>query len=105
MGESIQEKAEAAALHRRLIRNRRNISWYKQHSDFWAWYKYFTDNGNQEAVSVCTNKRTHTHTHYSLLSCRKKCGLVKFSRQKLLQYLAEGFLNTSNVYLIFVFVV
>ncbi|XP_015246139.1 PREDICTED: AT-rich interactive domain-containing protein 1A-like [Cyprinodon variegatus] len=50
VGASIQEKAEAAALHRRLIRNRRNISWYKQHSDFWAWYKYFTDNGNQEAV-------------------------------------------------------
>uniref|UniRef100_A0A3Q4G9Y9 Actinodin1 n=1 Tax=Neolamprologus brichardi TaxID=32507 RepID=A0A3Q4G9Y9_NEOBR len=48
-GESIQEKAAAAAAHRRLIRNRRNISWYKQHSDFWAWYKYFTDNGNQEA--------------------------------------------------------
>ncbi|XP_027861336.1 actinodin1 [Xiphophorus couchianus] len=50
VGESIQEKAEAAASHRRLIRNRRNISWYKQHSDFWAWYKYFTDNGNQDAV-------------------------------------------------------
>uniref|UniRef100_A0A8C6UN03 Actinodin1 n=1 Tax=Neogobius melanostomus TaxID=47308 RepID=A0A8C6UN03_9GOBI len=50
-GQSIQEKAEAAANHRRLIRNRRNVSWYKQHSDFWAWYKYFTDNGNQEAVS------------------------------------------------------
>nr|XP_057916599.1 actinodin1 [Doryrhamphus excisus] len=49
-GESIQEKAAAAASHRRLIRNRRNISWYKQHSDFWNWYKYFTDNGNQEAV-------------------------------------------------------
>ncbi|XP_071751514.2 actinodin1 [Centroberyx gerrardi] len=49
-GESIQEKEAAAAAHRRLIRNRRNISWYKQHSDFWGWYKYFTDNGNQEAV-------------------------------------------------------
>ncbi|XP_072235170.1 actinodin1 [Leuresthes tenuis] len=49
-GESIQERATAAALQRRLIRNRRNISWYKQHSDFWAWYKYFTDNGKQEAV-------------------------------------------------------
>ncbi|XP_061877957.1 actinodin1 isoform X1 [Entelurus aequoreus] len=49
-GESIQEKAAAAAAHRRLIRNRRNISWYKQHSDFWGWYKYFTDNGNQEAI-------------------------------------------------------
>ncbi|KAF6719976.1 hypothetical protein FQA47_011047 [Oryzias melastigma] len=48
--ESIQEKAAAAALQRKLIRNRRNISWYKQHSDFWAWYKYFTDNGNMEAV-------------------------------------------------------
>ncbi|XP_029385391.1 actinodin1 [Echeneis naucrates] len=50
-GESIQEKAAAAASHRRLIRNRRNISWYKQHSDFWSWYKFFTDNGNQEAVA------------------------------------------------------
>uniref|UniRef100_A0A1A7Z2W9 Actinodin1 n=1 Tax=Iconisemion striatum TaxID=60296 RepID=A0A1A7Z2W9_9TELE len=50
VGQSIQEKAATAASHRKLIRNRRNISWYKQHSDFWAWYKYFTDNGNQEAV-------------------------------------------------------
>ncbi|XP_017269528.1 actinodin1 [Kryptolebias marmoratus] len=50
VGESIQEKAAAAASHRRLIRNRRNISWYKQHSDFWAWYKYFTDNNNHDAV-------------------------------------------------------
>ncbi|XP_026219643.1 actinodin1 [Anabas testudineus] len=49
-GESIQERAAAAALQRKLIRNRRNISWYKQHSDFWGWYKFFTDNGNQEAV-------------------------------------------------------
>ncbi|XP_044033182.1 actinodin1 [Siniperca chuatsi] len=49
-GDRIQESAAAAELHRRLIRNRRNISWYKQHSDFWGWYKYFTDNGNQEAV-------------------------------------------------------
>ncbi|XP_026148646.1 actinodin1 [Mastacembelus armatus] len=49
-GKRIQERAAAATLHRRLIRNRRNISWYKQHSDFWGWYKYFTDNGNQEAV-------------------------------------------------------
>ncbi|KAM4606278.1 actinodin1 isoform 1-T2 [Polymixia lowei] len=50
VGESIQERATAAATQRRLIRNRRNISWYKQHSDFWGWYKFFTDNGNQEAV-------------------------------------------------------
>ncbi|KAM7369677.1 hypothetical protein PAMP_010981 [Pampus punctatissimus] len=49
-GESIQERSDAAALHRKLIRNRRNISWYNQHSDFWGWYKYFTDNGNQEAI-------------------------------------------------------
>ncbi|XP_076577697.1 actinodin1 [Chaetodon auriga] len=49
-GESIQERSAAAESHRRLIRNRRNISWYKQHSDFWSWYKFFTDNGNQEAV-------------------------------------------------------
>ncbi|XP_034416589.1 actinodin1 [Cyclopterus lumpus] len=46
-GESIQE---SAAAHRKLVRNRRNISWYKQNSDFWGWYKYFTENGNQEAV-------------------------------------------------------
>ncbi|KAM6970879.1 LOW QUALITY PROTEIN: actinodin1 [Tautogolabrus adspersus] len=49
-GESIQESSASAELHRRLIRNRRNISWYKQHSDFWGWYKFFTENGNQEAV-------------------------------------------------------
>lgn len=56
-GESIREKSAAAESHRRLIRNRRNISWYKQHSDFWNWYKYFTDNGNQEAVSIRTSTR------------------------------------------------
>ncbi|XP_068604380.1 actinodin1 [Brachionichthys hirsutus] len=50
MRASIKERSAAAESHRRLIRNRRNISWYKQHSDFWNWYKYFTDNGNQEAV-------------------------------------------------------
>ncbi|XP_045911454.1 actinodin1 [Micropterus dolomieu] len=49
-GESIQERAAAAESYRRLIRNRRNISWYNQHSDFWGWYKYFTDNSNQEAI-------------------------------------------------------
>ncbi|XP_068160553.1 actinodin1 [Antennarius striatus] len=49
-GESIKERSAAAESHRRLIRNRRNISWYQQHSDFWGWYKYFTDIGNQEAV-------------------------------------------------------
>ncbi|XP_077410948.1 actinodin1 isoform X2 [Vanacampus margaritifer] len=49
-GASVRTPAEATAAHRRLSRNRRNISWYKQHSDFWSWYKYFTDNGNQEAV-------------------------------------------------------
>uniref|UniRef100_A0A4W4H642 Actinodin1 n=1 Tax=Electrophorus electricus TaxID=8005 RepID=A0A4W4H642_ELEEL len=36
---------------KKLNRNRRNISWYKQHSDFWNWYKYFTDNGNQQGVA------------------------------------------------------
>uniref|UniRef100_A0A668A2G9 Actinodin1 n=1 Tax=Myripristis murdjan TaxID=586833 RepID=A0A668A2G9_9TELE len=49
-GNGKDEKAAAAEAHRRLIRHRRNISWYKQHADFWSWYKYFTDNGNQEAV-------------------------------------------------------
>ncbi|KAI4806864.1 hypothetical protein KUCAC02_017657 [Chaenocephalus aceratus] len=49
-GESIQEVSAAAELHRKLIRNRRNISWYKENSDYWGWYKYFTENGNQEAV-------------------------------------------------------
>uniref|UniRef100_A0AAY4F068 Actinodin1 n=1 Tax=Denticeps clupeoides TaxID=299321 RepID=A0AAY4F068_9TELE len=43
--------AVSSATSQRLIRNRRNISWYKQHSDFWNWYKYFTDTGNQEGVS------------------------------------------------------
>uniref|UniRef100_A0A672ZIK1 Actinodin1 n=1 Tax=Sphaeramia orbicularis TaxID=375764 RepID=A0A672ZIK1_9TELE len=51
-GKSIQERAMAAANHRKLIRNRRNISWYKQHSDFWSWYKFFTDNGNQEVQEM-----------------------------------------------------
>ncbi|XP_056439941.1 uncharacterized protein LOC130377028 [Gadus chalcogrammus] len=49
-GASVQERAAEQASSRQLVRNRRNISWYKQHADFWSWYKYFTDNGNQEAV-------------------------------------------------------
>lgn len=55
-GESIQEVSAAAELHRKLIRNRRNISWYKENSDYWGWYKYFTENGNQEAVSTNTSQ-------------------------------------------------
>uniref|UniRef100_A0A8D0D4R5 Actinodin1 n=1 Tax=Sander lucioperca TaxID=283035 RepID=A0A8D0D4R5_SANLU len=50
--QNIQERAAAAELHRKLIRNRRNISWYKQNADFWGWYKYFTDNGNQEVQEM-----------------------------------------------------
>uniref|UniRef100_A0A4W5JJE6 Actinodin1 n=1 Tax=Hucho hucho TaxID=62062 RepID=A0A4W5JJE6_9TELE len=50
VGDANEETAVAMASTRRLVRNRRNISWYKQHSDFWSWYKYFTDNGNTEAV-------------------------------------------------------
>ncbi|KAI1891318.1 hypothetical protein AGOR_G00142560 [Albula goreensis] len=34
----------------KLVRHKRNISWYKQHSDFWNWYKYFTDTGNTKGV-------------------------------------------------------
>ncbi|XP_031652477.1 actinodin1 isoform X3 [Oncorhynchus kisutch] len=49
-GDATEETAVTMASARRLVRNRRNISWYKQHSDFWSWYKYFTDNGNTEAV-------------------------------------------------------
>uniref|UniRef100_A0A8C7DQ36 Actinodin1 n=1 Tax=Oncorhynchus kisutch TaxID=8019 RepID=A0A8C7DQ36_ONCKI len=49
-GDATEETVVAMASPRRLVRNRRNISWYKQHSDFWSWYKYFTDNGNTEAV-------------------------------------------------------
>ncbi|KAJ8010754.1 hypothetical protein DPEC_G00078440 [Dallia pectoralis] len=49
-GDTTEDTAVAASSTRRLVRNRRNISWYKQHADFWSWYKYFTDNGNQEAV-------------------------------------------------------
>lgn len=65
--ESIQEKAAAAALQRKLIRNRRNISWYKQHSDFWAWYKYFTDNGNMEAVSEHSPGPVQTGSTHELM--------------------------------------
>ncbi|XP_061661823.1 actinodin1 [Syngnathoides biaculeatus] len=49
-GASVREGAAAEEARRGPSRGRRNISWYKQHSDFWNWYKYFTDNGNQEAV-------------------------------------------------------
>ncbi|GAA6086080.1 actinodin1 [Tachysurus ichikawai] len=45
------EKINAELSSKRLIRNRRNISWYKQNSDFWNWYKFFTDNGNQQGVA------------------------------------------------------
>ncbi|MCJ8745922.1 hypothetical protein PDJAM_G00135810 [Pangasius djambal] len=45
------EKIDAELSSKRLIRNRRNISWYKQHSDFWNWYKFFTDSGNQQGVA------------------------------------------------------
>ncbi|XP_030623434.1 actinodin1 [Chanos chanos] len=45
-----EERVTELASPKRLIRNRRNISWYKQHSDFWNWYKFFSDNGNQEAL-------------------------------------------------------
>lgn len=49
--ESLRERSAAALAQRRLVRHRRNISWYKEHSDFWGWYKFFTENNNQEAVS------------------------------------------------------
>ncbi|KAL1006538.1 hypothetical protein UPYG_G00073590 [Umbra pygmaea] len=49
-GDGTEKTMIATVSARRLVRNRRNISWYKQHADFWSWYKYFTDNGNQEAV-------------------------------------------------------
>ncbi|XP_067108311.1 actinodin1 [Osmerus mordax] len=49
-GDDASDATVAMASQRRLVRNRRNISWYKQHADFWSWYKFFTDNGNQEAV-------------------------------------------------------
>ncbi|KAK3515499.1 hypothetical protein QTP70_023614, partial [Hemibagrus guttatus] len=45
------EKIHAELSSKRLSRNRRNISWYKQHSDFWNWYKFFTDMGNQQGVA------------------------------------------------------
>lgn len=51
VAESLRERSAAALAQRRLVRHRRNISWYKEHSDFWGWYKYFTENNNQEAVS------------------------------------------------------
>uniref|UniRef100_A0A4W5N2C8 Actinodin1 n=1 Tax=Hucho hucho TaxID=62062 RepID=A0A4W5N2C8_9TELE len=51
-GDATEEAAVAMASPRRLVRNRRNISWYKQHSDFWSWYKYFTDNGNTEVQEL-----------------------------------------------------
>lgn len=61
--------AAVAESHRRLIRNRRNISWYKQNSDFWGWYKYFTENGNAEAVSI------HTHTQRPTKPPQKRLSL------------------------------
>uniref|UniRef100_A0A8C2Z6D7 Actinodin1 n=1 Tax=Cyclopterus lumpus TaxID=8103 RepID=A0A8C2Z6D7_CYCLU len=51
-GPIVQNIQESAAAHRKLVRNRRNISWYKQNSDFWGWYKYFTENGNQEVQEM-----------------------------------------------------
>ncbi|XP_015216565.2 actinodin1 [Lepisosteus oculatus] len=46
-----EENAQTSGFLKKLVRSRRNISWYKQHADFWGWYKYFTDNGNQEGIN------------------------------------------------------
>ncbi|XP_039616874.1 actinodin1 [Polypterus senegalus] len=48
---SLMKKSEVLGSARRLQRSRRNINWYNQHSDFWNWYKYFSDTGNQEGVN------------------------------------------------------
>ncbi|XP_076868268.1 actinodin1 [Brachyhypopomus gauderio] len=46
-----REDGQNAASPRKLSRSRRNISWYKQHSDFWNWYKFFSDSGNEQGVA------------------------------------------------------
>ncbi|MFT7809709.1 uncharacterized protein LOC108927792 [Arapaima gigas] len=50
VGEATNGKLDGESSLKKLARNKRNISWYKQHSDFWSWYKYFTDTGNQKGV-------------------------------------------------------
>lgn len=61
VGDATEETAVAMASARRLVRNRRNISWYKQHSDFWSWYKYFTDNGNTGGFICAWSQETNTN--------------------------------------------
>ncbi|XP_058890542.1 actinodin1 [Acipenser ruthenus] len=48
--ENMSESGSPSML-KKLVRSRRNISWYNQHPDFWNWYKYFTEIGNQEGLN------------------------------------------------------
>ena len=40
---------------KKLVRNTRSLPQFKHLPDFWGWYKYFMETGNQEGVSDSGN--------------------------------------------------
>jgi len=53
--EAVSEvKTDSMSSLKKLVRNRRNVAYYRSQPDFWGWYKYFMETNNQEGVS---NKR------------------------------------------------
>ncbi|KAJ8389641.1 hypothetical protein AAFF_G00118780 [Aldrovandia affinis] len=51
MGHAVpEEKDNSPSTLKKLTRSRRNISWYRRLPDFWTWYKFFMQTGNQEGV-------------------------------------------------------
>ncbi|KAG5847307.1 hypothetical protein ANANG_G00124630 [Anguilla anguilla] len=45
-----EEKAASPSALKKLTRNRRDVSWHRRLPDFWTWYKFFMNTGNQEGV-------------------------------------------------------
>lgn len=83
------DKVDAADSPRRLVRNRRNISWYKQHSDFWNWYKYFTDSGNQEGVSTAAREHKLYKLPGNLIDLKEIKSHLKWERAVVQQTFQE----------------
>ncbi|XP_062337405.1 actinodin2 [Osmerus eperlanus] len=47
---SSEVKSHAMANLKKLVRNTRSLPQFKRLPDFWGWYKYFMETGNQEGV-------------------------------------------------------
>ncbi|KAJ8270377.1 hypothetical protein GJAV_G00113730 [Gymnothorax javanicus] len=45
-----EEKTPSPSVLKKMTRNRRNVSWYRRLPDFWTWYRFFMETGNQEGV-------------------------------------------------------